>query len=135
MLSADVVSGYLSGSIDLVVRAPMESGVQRYFVVDYKTNRQRQGDYDPAAVRALMEHGNYPLQAAIYLVALQRYLRLRIGDSYDPDLHLGGASYWFMRGLLGPDTPLNNGERNGVCSWTPSAAFIDGLDNLLGGQS
>lgn len=135
MLSADVVSGYLSGSIDLVVRAPNDSGVQRYFVVDYKTNRQRQGHYDPAAVRGLMEHGNYPLQAAIYLVALQRYLRLRIGDSYDPALHLGGASYWFMRGLLGADTPITDGERNGVCSWTPSAAFINGLDNLLGGQA
>ena len=134
MLSADVVSGYLSGSIDLVVRTASDSGAMRYFVVDYKTNRQRQGDYEPAAVKALMEHGNYPLQAAIYLVALQRYLRLRIGDTYDPDLHLGGASYWFMRGLLGADTPLNNGERNGVCSWTPSTAFIDGLDNLLGGQ-
>ena len=135
MLSADVVSGYLSGSIDLVVRTPHESGALRYFVVDYKTNRQRQGQYDPASVKALMEHGNYPLQAAIYLVALQRYLRLRIGDSYNPEVHLGGASYWFLRGMLGGDTPLNNGERNGLCSWTPSTSFIDGLDNLLGGQS
>jgi exodeoxyribonuclease V beta subunit len=135
MLSADVVSGYLSGSIDLVVRSPHESGAMRYFVVDYKTNRQRQGDYDPAAVKAMMEHGNYPLQAAIYLVALQRYLRLRIGDAYSPEIYLGGASYWFMRGLLGVDTPITNGERNGVCSWNPSTTFIDGLDKLLGGQS
>lgn len=135
MLSADVVSGYLSGSIDLVVRVPGESGEQRYFVVDYKSNRQPQGRYDPPAVKALMEHGNYPLQAAIYLVALQRYLRVRIGDAYNPELHLGGASYWFLRGMLGSDTPIINGERNGVCSWDPSTAFINGLDNLFMGQS
>ena len=81
----------------------------------------------------LMEHGNYPLQAALYLVALQRYLRQRLGDAYDGAVHLGGASYWFVRGMGGAETPGAGGDRDGVCSWRPAPAFLDGLDKLLGG--
>jgi len=80
-----------------------------------------------------MEHGNYPLQAALYLVALQRFLTGRLGDAYDPATHLGGASYWFVRGMLGASTPGAGGVRDGVCTWRPSPEFIRALDELLGG--
>ena len=135
MLEVDDARGYLSGSIDLVARDPGTGDTDRYWVVDYKTNREPRGHYDPAAVRGLMEHGNYPLQAALYLVALQRFLRRRLGAAYDADVHLGGASYWFVRGMVGPATPSLDGTRDGVCTWRPSNEFIDAFDALLGGRA
>lgn len=133
MLATDDARGYLSGSIDLVARDPGDDGVERCWVVDYKTNRESRGRYDAAGVHGLMEHGNYPLQAAIYLVALQRHLRHRLGTDYAPDSHLGGASYWFVRGMVGPDTGGADGTRDGVCTWRPTSAFVDAFDALLGG--
>ena len=134
MLATDDARGYLSGSIDLVARDPGVGDADRYWVVDYKTNREPRGHYDPAAVLGLMEHGNYPLQAALYLVALQRFLRGRLGAAYHADTHLGGASYWFVRGMVGPATPEVDGVREGVCTWRPASAFIDAFDALLGGR-
>jgi exodeoxyribonuclease V beta subunit len=135
MLATDEARGYLSGSIDLVARDPGTGATDRYWVVDYKTNREPRGHYDRAAVLGLMEHGNYPLQAALYLVALQRFLRGRLGAAYDAATHLGGASYWFVRGMTGADTPGTDGSRDGVCTWRPTSAFIDAFDALLGGAA
>ncbi len=45
-----------------------------------------------------MAHHGYPLQATLYLVALHRYLRWRL-RGYDPDVHLDGAAYLFLRGM------------------------------------
>ena len=75
--------GYLTGSLDLVLRLPGE----RFAVVDYKTNRLAPASetapldawhYRPAALRAEMYHAHYPLQALLYTVALHRYLRWRL---------------------------------------------------------
>ena len=41
---------------------------------------------------------HYPLQALLYVVALHRYLRWRL-RGYDPDVHLGGVLYLFVRGM------------------------------------
>ena len=48
-----------------------------------------------------MLHHHYPLQAHLYLVALHRHLRWRLPD-YDPERHLGGYVYCFLRGMPGP---------------------------------
>ena len=92
----------LVGSIDLVATL---SGAGRYDVVDYKTNMlsTTPGGYGTAALHAAMRAADYPLQAALYLVALHRYLRWRLPD-YDPSSHLGGAHYLFLRGM-GPTRP------------------------------
>ena len=45
------------------------------------------------------------LQALLYTVALHRYLRWRL-PRYDPERHLGGVLYLFLRGMIGPDTPV-----------------------------
>ena len=88
--------GYLTGSLDLVLRTPTASGVPRYLVVDYKTNWLAPGDeplcawhYRPDALAAEMQRDHYPLQAILYLVALHRYLRWRMPD-YDPEANLAG---------------------------------------------
>ncbi len=100
--------GFLTGSIDLVCCV-----AGRWWVIDWKSNWLGERDpdgqpsacgpahYGQAAMAAQMRHHHYPLQAHLYLVALHRYLRWRLGG-YDPANHLGGYAYLFLRGLPGP---------------------------------
>lgn len=52
-------------------------------------------------MESLMAANHYPLQAHLYLVALHRYLRWRL-PGYEPERHLGGYVYVFLRGVPGP---------------------------------
>jgi exodeoxyribonuclease V beta subunit len=139
--------GYLTGSIDLVLRVDgrwqlpggeVHEG-PRYLIADHKTNRltwpdtPTAFDYRPAALTAAMVHHDYPLQALLYQVALHRLLRWR-QPGYDPARHLGGALYLFLRGMTGPTTPTVDGHPCGVASWAPPAALIVALSDLLDGQ-
>ncbi len=131
------VGGWMNGSIDALVRIPHRNA-HRYLVIDYKTNRLHvPGAADPVAAYApnllvaAMEHHRYPLQALLYSVAVHRYLRWRLGDIYDPDQHLGGVGYLFVRGMVGPNTPLADGVPHGVFSWRPPTASIVALDELF----
>ena len=130
--------GYLSGSIDVVLRTPFEDG-HRYLVVDYKTNRLGDpdqpltaADYSRDRVTAAMLHSDYPLQALLYIVVVHRYLRWR-QPGYDPARHLGGVLYLYVRGMCGPQTPLTDGHPAGVFSWLPPAALVVALSDLLDG--
>jgi len=130
-VDAPALRGYLSGSIDMVVRLDGP----RYVVVDYKTNRLAHGDltalhYTRAAMAAEMLRAHYPLQALLYCVALHRYLRWR-QPGYDPAVHLGGVQYLFVRGMVGPSTPVGCG----VFDWQPPAALVVALSDLLAGRS
>ena len=107
-------------------------------VVDYKSNRLHEpaaadphAAYHPDRLVAAMTHSHYPLQALLYSVALHRYLHWRIGGRYDPDRHLGGVAYLFVRGMVGPDTPTANGAPHGVFAWKPPTATILALDALF----
>jgi exodeoxyribonuclease V beta subunit len=129
--------GYLTGSLDLVTRMRTEEGTSRFVVVDYKTNwvvpdgqAPSAWHYRPAALDEEMQRAHYPLQAVLYLVALHRYLRWRLPD-YDPSVHLGGVFYLFIRGMVGPDAPTVAGLPCGVFAWSPPAALVTGLSDLL----
>jgi exodeoxyribonuclease V beta subunit len=120
--------GYLTGSVDAVLRIG-----GRYVVVDYKTNRLgvrgrplTTWDYRPEALEAAMVESHYPLQALLYDVALHRYLRWRLA-AYDPEVHLGGALYLFLRGMTGGD------GTSGVFAWRPPAALVTATSDLLAG--
>jgi exodeoxyribonuclease V beta subunit len=91
--------GMLMGFADLV----FEHG-GRWWVLDYKSNVLGAGDadYTPQALRAAMAEHRYDVQAALYLLALHRLLRQRLGAGYDPARQLGGALYFFIRGIRGP---------------------------------
>jgi len=65
-------------------------------------------------------------------VVLHRFLRWR-QPGYDPDVHLGGVLYLYLRGMCGPDTPLVDGEPCGVFSWRPPATLVEALSDLLDG--
>ncbi|MEV6340893.1 UvrD-helicase domain-containing protein [Nocardia vinacea] len=128
--------GYLTGSIDAVLRIIENPGAQpRFVIVDYKTNRLGTGDltvdhYTHDRMAAEMLRSHYPLQALLYAVALHRYLRWRL-PGYDPTRHLGGARYLFVRGMIGPETPSGCG----VFDWNPPATLIVALSDLLAGEA
>ena len=78
---------------------------------------------------------HYVLQALLYTVALHRYLRWRV-SGYDPDRHLAGVMYLFVRGMVGLETPVVDGTPCGVFAWRPSAGLVEELSNILdGGQA
>ncbi len=90
------LNGMLMGFADLVFE---HAG--RFWVLDYKTNQLGRDAlaYDPRALEAEMARHRYDVQAALYLLALHRLLRARLADAYVPGQHLGGAIYWFVRGI------------------------------------
>jgi exodeoxyribonuclease V beta subunit len=137
---ADTLRGYLSGSLDLVLRMPGPvdgtASSARFAVIDHKTNWLG-GDgplsawhYRPAAMAEAMQRAHYPLQALLYSVALHRYLRWRL-RGYDPDRNLGGVLYLFLRGMSGADTPTVDGQPCGVFAWRPPTEFVIALSDLL----
>jgi exodeoxyribonuclease V beta subunit len=132
--------GFLTGSIDAVLRVWADDGSPRFLVVDYKTNRLGAGQvltsdhYGPPELATAMRHAHYPLQALLYSVALHRYLRWR-QPGYDPAVHLGGVLYLFLRGMCGPVTPTVDGVPHGVFSWSPPAALVTDLSDLLHGSA
>lgn len=109
----------------------------RYVVADYKTNRLALPEealtawhYRQEALDAAMQDAHYPLQAALYAVAVHRYLRWRV-SGYDPAVHLGGVAYLFLRGMSGPDVTTIDGQPCGVFTWKPPPAFVLDLSELL----
>ncbi|HVL07289.1 MAG TPA: UvrD-helicase domain-containing protein [Acidimicrobiales bacterium] len=125
--------GYLSGSLDLVLRTPD----RRYAVVDYKTNWLGIDDeplsawhYRPAAMLDAMYAAHYPLQALLYTVALHRYLRWRV-RRYDVERDVAGVLYLFVRGMVGAATPRLGGVPCGVFGWLPPASLVEALSDLL----
>ncbi|MDH5357721.1 MAG: exodeoxyribonuclease V subunit beta [Gammaproteobacteria bacterium] len=94
-LTFSSLSGFMKGFIDLVFE---HQG--RFYIVDYKSNHlgNNELDYQASQLSDAMVAHDYPLQYLIYNLALHRYLRLRMPD-YDPEQHLGGVYYLFVRGM------------------------------------
>jgi exodeoxyribonuclease V beta subunit len=134
------VRGYLTGSLDLVVRLCSGNGHPQFAVLDYKTNwLAAPGEaltawhHRPEALAAEMLRDHYGLQALLYTAALHRYLRWRVPD-YAPERNLAGVLYLFVRGMTGPDTPVVEGSPCGVFAWRPPAALVETLSNVLDGR-
>jgi len=94
-------------------------------VLDYKSNALggRDSDYTAAAMQAAMLQHRYDVQAVLYMLALHRLLRVRLGLAYEPAQHLGGAIYLFMRGV--------NSAAGGCCHVPPPVELIEALDATL----
>jgi len=114
--------GMLKGFTDLVFEID-----GRYWVLDYKSNALGPGDaaYTNAAMAAGMAGHRYDIQGAIYMLALHRLLRARLGEDYDPAEQLGGAVFLFLRGIANPST-------HGCYLLEPDPELLEGLDHLLG---
>ena len=114
--------GMLMGFIDLVYA---HGG--RYGVLDHKSNALGADDaaYTPAAMDAAMLEHRYDVQAALYLLALHRLLRARLGAAYRPAAQLHGAVYLFLRGV-------GHATRGGWHLPAP-LALIEALDAMAAG--
>ena len=127
------VRGYLTGSIDLVMRIGTPR-TPRFAIVDYKTNwlgpvgeALTLAHYRPDALVAEMSRAHYGLQALLYTAALHRYLRWRL-PGYQAERHLAGVLYLFVRGMAGS-------AETGVFAWRPPAKLVVALSDLLAGES
>jgi exodeoxyribonuclease V beta subunit len=120
-LPARELHGMLKGFSDLVFE---HEG--RYWVLDYKSNALGVGDasYHKAALAHGMAEHRYDVQGAIYMLALHRLLRARLGDAYSPEHQLGGAIFFFLRGVA-------NEATRGCYLLPADPALLDGLDALL----
>ena len=65
---------------------------------------------------------------------LHRYLRWR-RPGYDPEQHLGGVLYLYLRGMSGPGVLGADGHAPGVFSWRPPAGLVVDLSDLLAGEA
>ena len=120
------VRGFLTGSIDLVVRLDGP----RFAIVDYKTNwlgpagePLTLAHYHSEGLAAEMSRAHYGLQALLYTVALHRYLRWRM-SGYEPGRHLAGVLYLFLRGMAGEADV-------GVFAWRPPGDLVVALSDVL----
>ena len=121
-LAADQLNGMLKGFIDLIIE---HDG--RWYVADYKSNWLGVDEhaYTPEAMRTSILDARYELQYALYLLALHRLLRSRLGPAYDYDTHIGGAVYIYLRGV--------DGRGHGIHVERPPKAMIDAMDRLFEG--
>ena len=123
-LPTPTLRGLMVGMIDLVLE---HDG--RFHVLDYKSNHlgEMRVDYVPTALQAAMDEHHYRLQALLYTVALDRYLRTRIAG-YRRERHLGEAIYLFVRAVgIAPGL--------GVWRWRYPDALIADVDRVLAGAS
>jgi exodeoxyribonuclease V beta subunit len=114
------LKGMLMGFADLVF---MQGG--RYWVLDYKSNALGPGDADytaQAMAAAMLDH-RFDVQATLYLLALHRLLKSRLGAAYAPAQQLGGAIYFFLRGVRSPGA--------GCCHLPAPLALIETIDAML----
>ena len=124
-LGFHALRGFLRGFIDLTFEFE-----GRWYVADYKSNwlGETRDHYCGDGLWSAMSGHHYVLQYLLYLVALHRHLRVRL-PGYDPDRHLGGAYYLFLRGM----DPVT-GPSRGVFEDRPPAALIRDLSALLDGE-
>ncbi len=120
--SQRVLSGLMNGKIDLTFH---HDG--RFHVLDYKGNYlgDTLANYTGDALVAQMDRSRYRFQALLYSVAVDRYLRQRLGTSYCRTQQLGECVYLFVRAAgLGPDA--------GIWRHRFSDGLLDSVGAVLG---
>lgn len=142
---SDHIYRYLRGEIDLVYE---HAG--KFYVVDYKSNYlgNSLSNYNDKNLSAAMNKAGYWLQAAIYQVALHRFLRLRLHDyEGNEEQYLGAVEYLFLRGIDSQDSQNdaveniesnvanstnNNVNSYGRIQWQIPFALVQALDEMFG---
>ncbi len=123
-LAYQTITGFMKGSIDLVFEYQGQ-----YFIADYKSNHlgHQFSDYQAESLAVAMASHGYNLQAALYALALHRWLSNRLQD-YDFERHFGGTFYLFVRGM-------NERGSEGIHYWRPTLALVNELSALVGDMS
>lgn len=123
--NANYIYRYLRGEIDLVYEC-----AGKYYVVDYKSNYlgNSLSNYSEKNLNAAMNKAGYWLQAAIYQVALHRFLRLRISDYVGNEMqYLGAVEYVFLRGIDSAGV-----QNYGRVQWQVPLGLVKALDDIFG---
>ena len=112
--------GYLTGAIDLTVQMPPDAE-PRFVVIDYKSNalpalgeEPSPADYGPSPLGSVMLTSNYVLQSHAVSGGAPPLPPMAASRATTRSVHLGGSMYLFVRGMVGADTPVIDGERCGV---------------------
>lgn len=122
---SDYIYRYLRGEIDLVYEC-----AGKYYVVDYKSNYlgNSLSDYNETSLNLAMNKAGYWLQAAIYQVALHRFLRLRLPNYEGNEAqYLGAVEYIFLRGIDSKGT-----HDYGRIQWQIPFALVHAIDKIFG---
>ena len=125
---ANHIYRYLRGEIDLVYEY-----AGKYYVVDYKSNYlgNSLSNYNNENLSAAMNKAGYWLQAAIYQVALHRFLRLRLKDYLGNETqYLGAVEYVFLRGI-----DSQGAQNYGQIQWQIPFELVKALDEMFGSPS
>jgi len=130
--------GLMNGSIDTLIRFSQDAQ-QRLFITDWKSNRLDEDGmayvidgYSRESMVNAMEHHHYPLQALIYGTAVHRYLRSRAGSGKSLP-SIAGMAYFFIRGMVGEPTPIENEHRHGVFTWEAPKGLWQELSDEISG--
>jgi exodeoxyribonuclease V beta subunit len=121
-LNFQPVRGFMKGFMDLVFRHD-----ERFYLIDWKSNflGPSLDDYKPEALVKTMEEDFYILQYHLYVLAVHRYLRMRL-PGYGYDTHFGGVFYIFLRGV-----DPSNATDTGIFRDRPAKETIDYLGDTL----
>jgi len=90
------VKGMMNGFVDLFFE---HNG--KYYILDWKSNflGDQDDNYAPENLVQAMNESNYHLQYLLYAVAVDKFLRSRLGTDYNFETHFGGVAYVFLRGV------------------------------------
>jgi exodeoxyribonuclease V beta subunit len=90
------VKGMMNGFVDLFFE---HNG--KYYILDWKSNflGDQDENYAPENLVQAMNESNYHLQYLLYAVAVDKFLRSRLGNDYNFEAHFGGVVYVFLRGV------------------------------------
>lgn len=90
-----ITSRYVRGFVDLIFRVD-----GKFYLADWKSNLLETG-YDRQSMEESMAHSGYHLQYRLYAVAVLRWLKQTLGESFDPERDFGGVFYFYLRGMGG----------------------------------
>ncbi len=142
LLEDDDEVRHLYGDAEINLDLEADEPDVKYFVIDYKSNYL--GDsfasYDRDGLLASIYTHRYDVQFLIYTLALYRFLKRRMGVSFDAseqelrafyDRHVGGVLYLYLRGLQA--NYLRDHISTGVFSTKIDFAVIHKLDQIFDG--
>jgi exodeoxyribonuclease V beta subunit len=115
-----ISDGLVRGVIDLIFKYG-----GKIFIADWKSNYIETG-YDRESMERNMGLANYHLQYKLYAVAVLRWLKHALGESFVPEKQFGGILYLYLRGM-------GSGNGNGVYYVPPGELYP--LDRLERGIS
>lgn len=94
--TSGAVKGMMNGFVDLFFE---HNG--KYYILDWKSNflGDQLENYASENLVEAMNESNYHLQYLLYAVAVDKFLRSRLGNDYNFETHFGGVVYVFLRGV------------------------------------